>query len=776
MSSSDNQHPSFQLEKEIHLLDYLHVVLRRWRIVLILFLLVFVTVAVRTFLQTPVYQAQAILRIGYKAEASQELLQRFKENRFSIDSEIQVLTSYATAERAATKLSLEWQFEKPDPKLDVHIRTLKAPGGQTDLSLQITGPEQYVLKDATGAVFLHGVSGETASENGYSANFVIHKAHKGDSAALTKVSWENAVSKVMSGVSAQEMGDGTNLLVLSVLGTDPMQAADVVNALAEAYYEQSRESKAEEATMMLSFIDQQLGGLGEDLDLSEQRLQSFRIRTGLERLSPEGQSLVNTAVELEKQRADLTLRSHRADAFLKAANWEAFDFASIEDVPGIADYVKRLLELRAVHVDLLRKYTSSHPAVIEVNDQMRQLRESIFASVRLAKKSFEQKLSDVEKALDESSRKLKQVPEEELELVRLSRANQVNAELYSYLLQRQQETRIMAAATTSNVEIIDRAQVPQGPIKPNKKKNLALGFILGAMLGVGLAFLLDYLDRTIKGEDDVKEHLHLPVLGTIPKIGPDEKGKSRQLVTQLDPFSSQSEAFLALRTSLLYIITNQDHKIELLSSCLLGEGKSTVTANLAVTLAQTGARVLLVDCDLRRPSLHRVFSQEQSPGLTDLLIKKSKGALRSLAGAGFDFVPVGKISPNPTQLLNSDEMRDFLNRVRAHYDYILIDAPPLLPVADSLILAPHVDVNLMVLETCRVPVKIAQRALEALEHHGADIAGVVLNDKSGKGAKYYGPYSYYQGKYYQGYYLQEEPLVEPFWRRVASRIWAFINN
>jgi len=379
--------------------------------------------------------------------------------------------------------------------------------------------------------------------------------------------------------------------------------------------------------------------------------------------------------------------------------------------------------------------------------------------------------------LGRSSQQLKQVPEEELELVRLTRANQVNAELYSYLLQRQQEMRIVASSSTGNVEIVDRAQVPTIPIKPNKKKNLALGLILGLMLGVGLTFLLDYLDRTIKDEDDVREKLGLPVIGTIPRIKEAEGNEDRQLVTQLEPMSPPSEAFLALRTNLLYKITNQKHKTVMLTSCLPDEGKSTVAVNLAATLAQTGARTLLVGCDLRRPSLYRALGETEVPGLTDLLMNNDENAIRKIEHLTLDFIPGGTEPPNPTQVLNSQKMMSFLEGINQRYEYVVLDAPPLLPVADALILASKVDLNVMVIESCRIPEKIAQRALSALHNHGATLAGVVLNDKSGKGAKYYGAYSYYEGKYYQGYYRRDEPEPpQPLMKRILSKVWSFING
>ena len=392
------------------------------------------------------------------------------------------------------------------------------------------------------------------------------------------------------------------------------------------------------------------------------------------------------------------------------------DFAAVQDVPGVQPEVSRLLELRAKRNDLLRSYTLAHPAVREIDDTLRQVEEKIAGAARLAVQGLDQQLGDLNRALGQNSERLQQMPTQELELVRLTRSNKVNAELYSYLLQRQQETRIRQASTSSSVEIIDRAQLPQSPVKPNTRKNLALGLVLGAMLGIGLTFLLDYLDRTIKDEDDVQEKLGLPVLGTIPKIDKAADGSAGRLITSLEPLSPACEAFLALRTNLLYIVTSLKHKTILVTSCLPDEGKSTVAANLAVTLAQTGAQTLLVDCDLRRPSLHRIFDQSEHPGLSDLLVdtEHTASSVRHLKALNLDFIPDGTEPPNPTQLLNSDQARAFLASARKRYDYIVLDVPPLLPVADALILASQVDLNVLVVGSCRVPERLAQRALKSL--------------------------------------------------------------
>lgn len=681
----------------MHLLDYLHVVQRRWRIALLVFLLVFCGVALKTFLQIPIYQANVILRTGAKPEAGSEILDRARAGYFSIDSELQVLQSFAVAEKAASKLT-----------------------------------------------------------------------YPGDVMAL-----------VTTGVSAGEMGKDTALIQLSVENPDPAVARDVANAIAEAYAEQNRDAKAQEAAMMLGFIDTQLQSMGGDLDRSEQSLQEYRIQTGLERLSPEGASLVDAAVNLEKQRAELSLKRQRLAAFNANLKRGLADFAIVQDIPGMQVEVTRLLELRAKRTDMLRSFTPAHPAVKEIEDGLRQVEEKIAGAAQIAMQSLDQQLNDVGRALGQNNARLQEMPEQELELVRLTRASKVNAELYSYLLQRQQETRIRHAATTSSVEIVDRAQLPESPVKPNKRKNLALGLVLGAMLGVGIAFLLDYLDRTIKDEEDIQEKLGLSVLGTIPKIAASDKGAVLGPICCLEPLSPACEAFLALRTNLLYIITNQKHRTVLVTSCLPDEGKSTVAANLAVALAQTGARTLLIDCDLRRPSLHRIFAQKDVPGLSDLLVDPEHAgrSVRHLKELSLDFIPDGTEPPNPTQLLNSDKMRAFLANTHERYDYVVLDVPPLLPVADALILASQVDLNVMVIESCRIPERLVRRAVKSLQNHGAAPAGVVLNDKTGKGAKYYGAYSYYEGKYYQGYYRRNEPAPPvPAWRKVWERVWGFVNG
>ena len=775
---SDNQLNPLpeQDEKEAHLLDYLHVVQRRWKIALVVLLLVFAAVAIKTFLATPVYQATVTLRIGLKPDTSQEVLEKRKERYYSMESELQVLRSFKVAERAAKLLQLNWHPRDAAQESVLQIRRLIVQDDVDVVKLQALEGGRFKLFTDSSVLLEDGRSGIPFAEE-IEGLIELAAAKPGDIYELVRITSDQAAGMVSQGVSAYPMGDLTSMIGLSVERTDPKTARDVANAIAMAYANQDREQKLNEAATILDMIDQQLAALGAQLNVSEQNLQKFKIQTGLQRLSPEGASMIDVAVALEKQRTELLLQRQKIEEFSKDPGYSALEPSMVESLPGVPELLTRLLELRGIRGELLREYTPSHPDVIDVEGKIDLLKDEIANAAVVAIKSLDEEIAAIDAELEISSKKLEQVPEEELELARLSRASSVNAELYSYLLQRQQEERIAQASITSKVEIVNEAQLPLSPIKPNKKKALGLGALIGLLLGVGLTFLLEYLDQTIKDEDEIKEKFGLTVLGTIPQISDANGSDKRQLVTHLEPHSIPAEAFLALRTNIHFILTNNKHKTLMLTSCLPDEGKSTVAVNLAATMAQTGAKILLVGCDLRRPSLYTALGQSETPGLSDMLAKGSKSALRRLDALGFDFIPGGTEPPNPTQLLSSDAMKRFLDAAKQQYDFVILDVPPLIPIADALILSSLVDLSLLVLEPCRIPDKLLERAIHLLHNHEAEIAGVVINDKTGKGSKYYGGYNYYNSKYYEGYYRRAtDGPKPPFLTRVIAKVWRFING
>jgi capsular exopolysaccharide synthesis family protein len=307
------------------------------------------------------------------------------------------------------------------------------------------------------------------------------------------------------------------------------------------------------------------------------------------------------------------------------------------------------------------------------------------------------------------------------------------------------QEEVVEIMNVDNVKILDQAVTPTNPVKPNKKMNIAIAGVLGMMLSIGLVFLLEFLDRTIKSPEDIKRYLNLNIIGAIPDT---EHSEERRVVTFEDPKSPVSEAYRTLRTNLKFASLDKEIKTIVVTSTIAGEGKSITTSNLATALAQAGSKVLLIDTDFRKPTIHKLLKKPNSDGLADVLINNSdyKKSLKKGREKNIDILFSGLIPPNPSELLGSDMMKNFIKKVREEYDYVIFDTPPVALVTDAAVLANEVDGTILVTSVGMVEYEVAKRAVELLENVNANIIGSVLNKipigKSG--------YSYY--KYYSAYY------------------------
>lgn len=771
-------------EKEVHLSDYLNVLHRRWKIALLVCLLVFSGVTAYTFIRTPIYEAAATLEVQ-KGQKQGMLSDLGMDSENTLATEIEVLQSRTLAEQVVRRLNLEWQVVPEPDSFNAQVVQFNADTRLPGIVITLNDAHTFKVTDLSGRLLGSGRSGEPFAAEGVLLQLDIHDGKAGQTMTFERQPLDPLVNTLLNNLNVSEVGKGSNILRVSSQNSDPGRARDVINTLAEAYREMNIQSKTRQAGRTVEFIGQQLEGLKGVLDQSEQALQEYKLETGLITLGPEGGGLVEKLVSLDQQKAEVALKRQRVEYAItelkKAiASDKVFTSPTIEGVPQIAEAANRLAELEAELKSLLVDFTPAHPAVIEVESQINRVEEAMLSTYQSVRQELVLQERDLGKTIAGFDERLQDVPEAELELAKRTRVHKVNAELYNFLLQKQQESRIAEASTLGNVQIIDPALTPKEPIKPNKKKNLALGLILGLMLGVGLAFLLDYMDQTVKTADDIREILDLNVFGSIPRIpSVDQDGKEsgQRLVATLAPKSPSVEAFRALRTNLNFTIAKQKHKIILVTSSLPGEGKSTVSGNLAAVISQTGAKVLLVGCDLRRPTLGNVFGIKNEPGLVNLLVEEDQGALRRIDQPRLDVMPSGAIPPNPAELLDSDRFRQFLRQARERYEYVVLDAPPVLPVTDTQILVPLVDLVLVVLEPGRLPEKLALQMVESLRSVNAPIAGVVLNDKSGKGARYAGSYSYYGNKSYHGYY-GETDHEKKHGTVVASikKVWEMLNS
>jgi len=357
---------------------------------------------------------------------------------------------------------------------------------------------------------------------------------------------------------------------------------------------------------------------------------------------------------------------------------------------------------------------------------------------------------------EQFSTRLRSMPQKELQLARLEREYEINAHTYGMLMEKYEEVKIVEAGKMANVRIVDRATLPESPVKPKKRLNLALGLLIGLGLGIGAAFLLEYVDTSIRSPTEVEKLVGLPVLGAIPKVKTrakkDQVSKiASHLITHQVPKSPISETFRTIRTNLQFINPDSPLRTILVTSAMPAEGKTTVAANLAIVLAQLGAKTVLVDSDLRKPVIQKLFGVDSNQGLTDVLTGKVglQSVILPTEIETLKVLPSGAVPPNPSELLGSKRMKSVIQRLSEDFDYVVFDSPPTIPVTDAAVLGSEVDGTLLVLELGETERQAFSRAKEMLQNVRASLVGVVLNDVPATHGGY-SRYHYYH--YYQQYY------------------------
>jgi len=765
--------PAMQAQEEVHLSDYLAVLYRRRKIALWGFFAVVIGVALYTFLAPPVFEASATLHVTDEKSRGNLMSELGLTQESPIETEIEILKARTNVEEVVNRLKLTWRTEE-DKDVEVRVVDFQSAAEEPVYRIELTGDNGYQVESPEGDELGRGRSGELFRKAGLSLMLTdLHGPQKG-AFQLTLAPFNQTVKGLREGINASEVGKGTNIIRISYRNTDPELAKNVVNTLARVYLERSVRLKTEEASRSVEFITTQLDDVRSLLDTAEENLEDFKRDYGVVKLDSEAETLIDRLSEMETRRAQLALLSHQADFAVESLekalqSGEVYAPAVLTDQPVVAALGNKLAELQIKKRALESELTPQHPEVATLRQQIAETQEKLLATYRATRAGLREQNLSLAKDLDGYEVRLKKLPVAERRLARLTRLANVNAEIYTFLLQKHEEARIAKAATISNINIIDPAIVPDKPVKPQKKKNILLGIVVGLMFGTGLVFFREYMDDTIKDPDVAKSIFGKPVFAVIPYLGSkkvsQEQGRGaddRILISDLEPKSPGAEAFRSLRTSLHYSCAREKKKVILVTSSFPGEGKTTVSANLAAIMAQTGAKVLLAGVDLRKPTLHTLFNQSPSPGLSEFLIGDAamEEAVRKSDVPNLDFLPAGTPPPNPSELLGSAPMTSLLRDLRERYDYIILDAAPLLAVTDAAVVTSQSDMVLVVLQANAIPLKAARSLKDTLDGIAAPVSGVVFNDKTGEGVGYYGGHygNRYGYGYGHGYYGEDDPI------------------
>ena len=745
------------------LLRTINIIRRRFKIVLLIFLLSVLSAWFYISIQTPIYQAVATLDLSRAAEQGQ-----------SPEDIVEILQSRSLANQVVKQMNLDWQVASFSSGLDVKVGRFVVSRDLPGLRIVMDEPPLYKVSDLGGRFVGEGRSGEPFHTAEIDLLLDIRTGQAGQQLTIEHRPNLVDVEELMSNITVvYRVGDGSIIKIISS-GSNPEQTRDLANALIETY----RAQRLSQADQSLLEIEEQITETREGLSIVSKDLHNFSQQAGFVELPSDADTLAVNLTQLEREQSQLKgqrLKIERAFVQLQQSISDGSVFLPpvFNEFPHIVEVSLRLAELRARQKELLIEFTPAHPDVAEIHDAIDETQNNLLGRYAAVINELDTGIESLDARIAESSARIDSLPEAEFLRLELRRSTQ--AEILASLQQKQRALQLEQVLVADQIRVVDPAVTPRTPVWPDKRKILTVSSAAGLLLGFLVALLLSMADRRFNTVEEIQAKLKLPIYGVIPRI-PDVDVEPGVPVAVQMPKAPVVEAFRALRTRLHSVTNREKHQIILVTSSLPGEGKSTISTNLAVVLAQTRAKVLLIGCDLRRPSLHEMFGQTNVPGLVDLLSEDRQDAIRHIASPRIDFLPAGSIPMNPSEILDSRRMRNFLDTVRSRYDYVLIDAPPVLPVTDAQILSPLADVTLAVIEPCRVPEKAAMQMVESLQSVGATISGMVINDRMGRGFRYYGSYSYYGNKNYSGYYGENpDDLADGPITRTAKKIWEKLN-
>ena len=588
-----------------------------------------------------------------------------------------------------------------------------------------------------------------------------------------------------------EQKRGLDFVEISVESPSPAEAAMIANDYADAYRELNLLINRQQLISVKEFLSDQRGEKLAELRESENALQLFQEEGGIVELDEQAKALIEQMTDFESQRnatqiemtiAEQTLEKYKQELEDQNPKLKAYldQFAAEPYLKSLQQQIAQLEMQRDLALSSTTSGINQEAAVQEydrklndlrekLNNKIDEYKEGLFASSPEEIKGLTQKILETEvqyQAMQNSYRQLSQIvdqyesrfeklPKTTIDLARLERERAAVEKLYLIVEEKYQEALINEKSAPGNVLIVDNARIPEKPSKPNRAMIILIGLVLGVGMGLGFAFVRDYFDNTIKTPEDI-QNKNINVLAWIPQIEGlnAETKKDMEFIVAKRPDSIPSEAFRAFRTRIQFSKIGKDKiKTILATSSTPQEGKTLVSLNLAGSFAQTGKKVIYVDCDLRKPRVHTVFGAKRFPGFTDYFFDQAtyEEIVRKSELNNFYYITAGTIPPNPSELLGSQQMEEFLEKLKSEFDLVVLDSPPIIAVTDSEILSRMVDATVLVVSANKTEVDLMEKSVELLSHDHGSFVGVLLNNFS---------YRSGYGSYYKYYYYYSKPSTE----------------
>lgn len=667
---------------------------------------------------TPIYQANALIQVEQKQANAilSNLSQMLPDSQPQSAPEIALLQSRMILGKTVDDLNLQANAkEKFLPVLgrgwarltNKNNNTLKISrlyiSGATDeddaeVNLRVISNNSFVV---TGDDFeVKGEVGKLLDAKGLSLKIDSISAPEGTEFILTYATRLKAITDLQKVFSVSDQGKDTGILTLSLLGSNPELIKEIINSISKNYLDQNISRQAAQDAKSLEFLDAQLPKVRSELDIAEDKLNAYRRKSDSVDLSLEAKSVLDQIVNADNQLNELTFRES----------------------------------------EISQLYTKEHPTY----------------------KALLEKRKTLQDERSKLNKRVSAMPETQQEVLRLSRDVESGRAVYMQLLNRQQELNISKSSAIGNVRIIDDAITEPKPVKPNKILVLILSFILGIILSIGYVLLKTFLRRGIESPEQLEEiginvYASVPVSETFSKTVTENIGWKKQknlenygFLAVDNPADLAIEAIRGLRTSLHFAMMEARNNVLMISGASPNAGKTFISSNLAAVISQSGKKVLLIDTDLRKGYLHRVFNVNNTAGLSDYLSGKLdvKTIISKSKDIGFDFISRGTTPPNPAELLMHPRFQDLVSWANENYDIVILDTPPNLAVTDAAIIGNYAGTTLVVARFELNTAKEIAVSIKRFEQSGVHVKGCILNGIVKKASSYYGyGYSHYGYSY-----------------------------
>ncbi len=727
MTNSRDEHINFR--------EYFRVIIkRRWSIISV-FAVIVVTVTINTFTAAPIYEAAARLIIDKEnpnVVSIQEVMAVDSSGTDYYQTQYRIIESRTVARDVIKKLNLNESEEFFPGSKDGFISGIIASIKEFTV----------LLKNSVVALL---------------------KKEDTDHHKLTEdMSDYELVSGFIQRISVRPIRN-SRLVDISFQGKDPVLVSKIVNTLALAYIDQNLETKLQAVKDAARWLHKRIDEERQKVEKAELALVKYKkdydiitdFTSGVESVIAQKLAQLNIqGVEAESRRVEAETRYKQAVA--------------LKDTPEMLDSIPEVLnnelikQIKSMEVDLYKrssemskKYGRNHPKMVAIQSEFETLKKRKAYEVNRVVNSLSNEYrvaqareQSIKEALVNQKNESLDLNQKAIEYGVLKREAESARQMYDLLVNRFKETSLTEDMKTGNIRIIDKAEIPKYSVKPRKKLNILLAVIAGMTAGLGVCFFLEYLDNTIKDPEDIKRYLDIPYLGLVPTFVVDDDNETSELVTVNDPKSTASEAYKGIRTSILFSSAESVPQAILFSSSSPREGKTITSVNLAVAMAQSGSRVIILDCDLRRPKMHKLLDVSRDIGMTNILVGglELKEAIVSTKVPNLSVIPSGPVPPNPSEILGSNRMAEVIKNLRKDYDRIIIDSPPISAVTDAAVLTNTVDGLILVIRANDKSRDVIISSMEKLKTVNANVLGAVLNDVDTSRNSYY----YYQYYYYYG--------------------------